>query len=145
MLSLARLSTLLRWRKHLAQEQSRCSSREAVLKNRSAPELLQAQGGADAGEEAATRPGPVWPWASRSQTREAPSRAAGQESHHENNSFRAQCRSLGNKPHESAPPMKRQKQLHGMGGGGKGKEVTVSCPWGFLRSKVLTGEAKREI
>lgn len=57
-------------------------------------------------------------------------------------SFRAQCRSLGNKPQESALPVKRQKQLLGVGGGRKGKEVTVSCPWGFLGSRVLTQEVK---
>ena len=72
----------------LAQERSRCSREKLFWRVENAPELLQARGGADAGEEAATRPGRCGS-GHRGLLRggEAPSRSCRQQSHHENNSL----------------------------------------------------------
>lgn len=112
----------------LAQEQSRCSSWEAVLKNRKRPRAAAGSGRSRRWRGGGHSAGPCGRGHQGLRPGEAPSRSCGQESHHEINSFRAQCWSLGNKPHESAPPMKRQKQLHGMGGGGKERKSLFPAP-----------------
>lgn len=87
--------------------------RSAAGLDRAPKQACCSKGGADAGEEEATRPGQRGR-GHRDLLRggKASSRSCLQQSHHENNSssFRAWCGSLGNKPHESAPPVKRQKR-----------------------------------
>ena len=105
----------------LAQERSRCSRREAVQKGRKCPRAAAGSGGADAGEEAATRPGRC-----RSGHRgllrgaEAPSRSCRQQSHHENSSFI-----------QGSVPIPR-KQATGVRSASEAAEAT---PWGRGRQE----------